>query len=974
MDITHPRIPISTYRLQFNRSFTFHQAHQILAYLHDLGITDIYASPYLKATPGSLHGYDIVDPSQLNPEVGTEQDYQAFIHELHRHGMGQILDVVPNHMGIGKLLNPWWLDVLENGPSSPYASFFDIDWEPIKRELADKVLLPILGDSYGKVLENQEITLHFDAEQGLFFITYYENTLPLGPKPWAQILTYQLDRLALELGTNHPHLEDLRSIITALDHLPSRRASDPKLVEERRREKEIIKRRLATLAQHNATVHQFILDNVTRFNGTKGDPYSFDLLDDLLDDQAYRLAYWRVASEEINYRRFFDVNELASIRMENPQVFHQFHEFIFRLIKEGAVTGVRIDHVDGLHDPERYLQQFQHWASQELTTPVPPPHSAERPFFMIVEKILSHDEGLPGAWPVFGTTGYEFLNLVNGLFINQGQERAMEQVYHRFIHQTMVLDDLVYETKKQIMRVSMAGEINTLGHQLNRLSERDRSSRDFTLNILTHAIREIIACFPVYRTYVTRDHEVALPQDQTYIDRAVRKAKRRNPAVSGEVFDFVRDLLLHPVNESTATNQEARQLFISKFQQFTSPVTAKGYEDTAFYIYNRLISLNEVGGEPDHFGVSLSQFHQDMQTRAQEWPHSLSGTSTHDTKRSEDVRARINVLSEIPKEWRQEVTQWAKFNKKYKTNIEGRMVPEANEEYFLYQTLIGSWPLESLDDPTYMHYQTRIQSYMEKALKEAKLHTSWVNPNQIYHEAMHHFIEQIFDRTTPNPFLKAFLPFQQWISQVGMYNSLSQVLIKIFAPGIPDFYQGSELWDLTLVDPDNRAPVDYTLRTGYLNELQQGLHQEGQNRLPFIQSLLSSMENGKIKMFVTLAGLQCRQQYQDLVSAGTYIPWEAHGNLQSHVCAFSRTQGQKSLILIVPRLIAGLLHKREHHPIGAEIWENTWITSPNPNSKARYRNIFTDEHLTSDTIEGKLGFYVKDICAHFPVAILEKQP
>ncbi len=965
-----PRIPISTYRLQFNHSFTFSDARQVIPYLHTLGISDCYASPYLKATPGSTHGYDVVDPTQLNPEVGSEADYHQMVEELHRFGMGQILDVVPNHMGIDKQINPWWLDVLENGPSSPYAGFFDIDWRPIKRELEDKVLLPILGDLYGKVLENQEIILVY--ENGSFFLRYYEHRLPVDPKPSAMVLSYRLGELVEQMGVDDPRLHELQSIITALQHLPSRRERDPELIQERRREKEVIKRRLAAVVNDSPILKQFIEGNVRLFNGTKGDPASFDLLDELVDDQAYRLAYWRVASEEINFRRFFDINELAAIRMEDPEVFRQSHALIFRLLKEGAVTGLRIDHVDGLNDPGIYLRHLQTWAQNELRPRASAMTDSRRPLYVVVEKILGTDEELPEGWPVFGTTGYDFLNILNGLFVDTASARAMDDIYTRFIHDRISLEDLAYDAKKLIMRSTMASEINALGHQLNRLSERDRWSRDFTLYSLTLAIREIIACFPVYRTYVTERTEVVLERDRAYIRRAVAKAKRKNPTLSGLVFDFVRDLLLNPAEEAERLVREEVLRFIMKFQQVTSPVTAKGIEDTAFYIYNRLVSLNEVGGEPDHFGLTLAAFHKHMRERQARWPHALSATSTHDTKRSEDVRARINVLSEMPKEWKARVSRWAKLNKKWKSDVEGRVAPTSNEEYLLYQTLIGAWPFGTLDDEQHGTFVGRIQGYMAKALKEAKVNTSWVNPDQAYEDAVQSFVDRVLGRSPANPFLEDFASFQHLVAEYGMYNALSQVLIKILAPGVPDFYQGTEGWDLSLVDPDNRRPVDYAGQAKTLEHLLKEAERTDAARLKFAQELLDSRQDGRIKFYVTMTGLRYRAAHVPLFQEGDYVPLEATGAKKDRLCSFARISGDLAVVAVAPRLVAGLMGDTLGPPVGKNVWEDTRIPVPSWRAGSRYRNILTGEELTTTSEEDRQMLLVGEILAHFPVALLER--
>jgi len=958
--VTGPLVPVATYRVQFNRSFPFKAATGIVPYLNALGVTDCYASPYLKAIPGSMHGYDVVDPTVLNPELGSEADYREFVRTLQAHDMGHIFDVVPNHMGIAQSANAWWLDVLENGSSSRFAHLFDIDWHPVKRELENKVLLPVLGDLYGTVLENQEITLEY--EEGRFFIRYYDHRLPVAPESSLMLLGYRLDELIAQAGATSPPVQEWQSIITAVRNLPSRTEADPQRVEERYREKEIIRQRLATLVRDSSAIADFLDHNIRLFNGVKDDPHSFDLLDALLNDQVYRLAFWRVAAEEVNYRRFFDINELAAIRMEDEEVMKESHALVFRLLKEACVTGVRIDHVDGLSNPGGYLLQWQAWAQRELL----------RPLFLVVEKILSKDEPLPESWPVSGTTGYDFLNLVNGLFVDPAHERIMDEFYARFIRRHISFEDLAYESKKLIMRASMSSEINVLGHQLNLLSERDRRSRDFTLNSLTHAIREIIACFPVYRTYATDGPEPLLDRDRAYIRLAVARAKRRNPALSGLVFDFVRSLLLKEWDERTQHDRQDQLRFVMKFQQMTSPVTAKGIEDTAFYTYNRLVSLNEVGGDPQRFGVPLATFHKRMRERQAYWPSSLSATSTHDTKRSEDARARINVLSEIPREWKAHATRWTKFNKKHTADMEGQLVPDRNEEYLLYQTLVGIWPLTSLDDAQYRVFCDRIQEYMSKALKEAKVHTSWVNQDLAYEGAVRQFVESILDRTKPNPFLDDFVPFQERIAHSGMWNSLSQVVLKITAPGIPDFYQGSELWDFSVVDPDNRRPVDYAIRASMLADLQRARAECGPDSRRLVRALLDQRTDGKIKLYTTMTALNYRLANRALFQNGEYIPLGCHGSKQDHVCAFARLHGEQSAVTVVPRFVASLTDDPKRPPVGSDTWGGTWVIVPSWRAGSPYRNLFTGETLSSQTVGEHQMLPMAEVLGEYPVALLER--
>ncbi len=960
-----PRIPVATYRLQMNHTFTFRDATRVVPYLHALGITDCYTSSLLKAVPGSMHGYDLVDPGVLNPELGTEQDFQDFTAALKQHDMGLLIDVVPNHMGISTTDNRWWWDVLEHGPSSRYATAFDIDWSPLKRELEDKVLLPILGEQYGTVLEDQEIRLVYD--NGGFVITYYDHTFPIAPKSWTAILSFRLDELIDRLGKSNEQVLELQSILTALRNLPSRNERGADQVAERYREKDIVCRRLSTLVLGCPPLQEHLLANVTTYNGTKGDSASFDRLDALLNEQNYRLASWRVASEEINYRRFFDINQLAAIRTEETSVFLESHQLIFRLLKDGVATGLRIDHVDGLYDPEHYLIQLQQWAARELP---PEPEGEPASLFIVVEKILGKGEQLPKTWPVAGTTGYDFLNLANGLFVNSAQERAMDALYTRFIGQRIVFEDLVYLTKKLIMRASMSSEINVLGHQLNLLSERDRHYRDFTLNSLTHAIGEIIASFPVYRSYVTSDQKEVLEGDRTYIAIAVARAKRRNPALSSHVFDFVRDLLLRKLDDRTNLTKEKQIRFVTKFQQTTSPVTAKGIEDTAFYLYNRLTSLNEVGGEPAQFGLSVEAFHKRMRERRASWPHCMLATSTHDTKRGEDVRARINVLSEMPDRWRSAITRWAKFNKRFRIEVDEIHAPDRNEEYLLYQTLVGVWPVTTMDDAQYDVFIGRIQAYMIKAIREAKTHTSWVNPHEAYEEAVSGFVRSILDRSTRNLFLEDLLSFEESLSGHGMNNGLSQLLVKLTAPGIPDCYQGTELWDLTLVDPDNRRPVDFALRSEMLGQLNQVCEQDHDDRVELVRGLMNTWKDSRIKLYLLHTVLRHRRGNAQLYLEGDYVPLDCEGTSRSHVCAYARLHHDLAVVVVVPRLVVEL-YAAPGAPDEA-MWQDTRITVPSWKPGSVYRNLLTGERLETVAQGERQVLPLAQILQHCPVALLER--
>jgi (1->4)-alpha-D-glucan 1-alpha-D-glucosylmutase len=951
-------LPTATYRLQFNAGFTFQAATDIVDYLASLGISHCYASNYLKAVPGSLHGYDVVDPTQLNPEIGNERTYTAWVDALRAHRMGHIIDLVPNHMGIAQSANPWWQDVLENGESSRYADVFDIDWQPIKSELEHKVLLPVLGDAYGAVLERQEIRLEY--AQGAFQARYFDHVFPIAPGTYQYILEYDLPRLLNDVGRDSDEGTEFLSILTAIRYLPGRLVTDAAARAERDREKEVIKRRLEEVTTRSPQVLAHINRIVTTFNGRPGDPHSFDALDALLSTQPYRLSYWRVAAEEINYRRFFDINELAAIRMEDPAVFNRAHEYVFELVRRGCIDGFRIDHVDGLFDPGDYLRRLQHRARA-----LRPDLFTDRRLFLVVEKILGHDERLPD-WPVEGTTGYDFLVMLNGVFVDAQNERAVEGAYQQFTRLRVPYREIAYRGKQLILRISMASELNVLAHRLNRFSERHRHYRDFTLNSLGQAMREIIACFPVYRTYVNDREPAPTASDRQYIERAVREAKRRNPYRPAAVYHFVRDLLLKRGEFIPESERSEHMQFVGKFQQVTSPVTAKGIEDTALYQYNRLVSLNEVGSEPDHFGTSPAQLHDWLAERAERWPHGLSATSTHDTKRSEDVRARVNVLSEIPGGWKQATSRWARTNRRARTSIEEQSYPSRNEEYLIYQTLAGSWPLEPLTPDTLKAYSDRIVAYLLKAMREAKVFTSWINPSEEHERAMRHFIETILapDNTL---FLDDFAQFHRRIAQLGVYNSLAQVALKIAAPGVPDFYQGTEIWDFSLVDPDNRRPIDYTLRRTLLAGLDADVQTRG--RTAAAAGLMADIFDHRLKLFTVATLLRFRHTRREVFDRGTYMPVATDGNRQAHIFAFARSYAGRQAIVAVPRLLASVLPDERALPLGDRVWGDTVLVLPT--AASRYHNVFTDRCVPLAREGDRVTARAADVFEQFPVALLE---
>jgi (1->4)-alpha-D-glucan 1-alpha-D-glucosylmutase len=981
----------ATYRLQLGATLGFDAVAELAPYLSELGVSDAYLSPCFKCGPGSTHGYDVTEHNAFNPEIGSAASFDRMAAELAGHGLGLILDVVPNHMGIEGDSNPWWLDVLENGPGSPRAAFFDIDWRPVKRELYDKVLLPVLPEQYGRLLEAQALVV--ELSEGAFFVRNGAVRLPLSPDTYPQILAHRLDSLVERLGDAHPGLGELQSILSSLEHMPGRGEAEPARIAERLREKDIVKRRLAALVKESEEIREFVDDNVRELNGTPGEPASFDALDRLLLAQSYRLADWRVAGDEVNYRRFFDVSNLAALRMERRDVFDAAHELVLRLVGEGAVTGLRIDHPDGLYAPAEYFRRLQEGAvlatARRLVPGVGeadldalaahyrasaagnPAGATARPLWIAAEKILMPEEPLPEWWTVAGTTGYDFLGSLNGLFVDRQLSRQMTSLYTRFARADAVMADETYGAKRLIMQVSMASEVNQLGHHLDRISEKNRLFRDFTLSTLVRTLREVIAAFPVYRTYVGDDGDEPTPRDVAYIEQAVVQARRRNPTVvNASVFDFVRDVLLlrHPAGADAEERRERRH-FAMRFQQTTGPVTAKGVEDTAHYRYNRLVSLNEVGSDPAHYGESAAAFHEKNARRLERWPDAMLATSTHDTKRGEDVRARINVLSEMPQRWAAEVRHWREIARRWKRDVDGRAAPDRNDEYLLYQTLVGAWPARD-DDESLEVFTERIRAYMQKATKEAKRHTSWVNPEPAYDEAVLQFVTKLL--APGSPFLEASRPFREAIARCGAVNSLAQTILKMAAPGVPDLYQGSELWDLSLVDPDNRRPVDFARRRELLADLARRAG-AAPDASALCRELLLAWPDARIKLYVVHRALTLRRARRQLFGPGAYLPLTAAGPRAQHVVAFARRDADHAAIAAVPRLTAHLSGLGARAPIGGDVWGGTSLSLGDASLAGTYRDRFTGLRLTTTAHAGVPVLAAEDLFAILPVALLERE-
>jgi len=859
------RIPSATYRLQFNQQFTFEQATQILDYLDELGVSDCYASPLFQCGPESTHGYDICDFNKLNPALGTTEQFKSFASALRTRKMGLLLDMVPNHMGCD-WANGWWRDVLANGPGSPFAKYFDINWSLPHSGLRDKVLLPILEDHYGKVLEAGKLRLAF--ADGAFRIAYHDRAFPVS-LPSTVALLSELTAAFDGLDKSATSLSELTAMIHAqVNKSPAVRKS----------------------------VERLVCD----YNGVIGDAASFDRLHWLLEKQYYRLAYWKTGPAEINYRRFFDLTDLISVRMELPEVFEASHRLAFQLIATGQVTGLRIDHPDGMWDPKTYFARLQ----AATTAPV----------FVVAEKILSDGEQLPEDWQVAGTTGYDFLNHVNGLFVAKENAEQLDQTYQAFSGIAEEPQSVIYACKQQILNTSLKSELSALAHRLRQLGHRSRQSHDINLESFRDAVATVAATFPVYRSYVDEDTKVLPEAQRRYIQQAVDEARWRSPGIDPAAFDFLSSLLLLEVpRDFDAEAQLDARVFVMRFQQLSGPVMAKGLEDTAFYRFNRLISLNEVGGDLTGFGISAQDFHEFNSRQVERWPHSLLSTATHDTKRGEDARARINVLSELPEEWHKTVDQWREANRSFKRQVDGHSAPSANDEYLLYQTIVGAWPVE----PDALNsFRERVSAYMLKAAREAKVHTSWLAPNEGYEQALAAFVEGILQERSVFP--KAAHQLQQRVTFFGRFNSLSQTVLKLTCPGVPDIYQGTELWDLSLVDPDNRRPVDYELRRKLLAE---------KVSMSRMGDLLTGDPQGRLKLHVLQKLLHLRRNQQNLFADGSYVPLTASGPRQNHVLAFARVLNDQSVVVLTSRLTCTLMGGQMKLPIGGA-WKNTFVDVP----------------------------------------------
>ena len=837
----HPlRVPDATYRVQFHRKFRFKDAIALVPYLATLGITHLYSSPFLKARPGSTHGYDIIDHNAVNPEIGTEAELHKLIGELKKHGMGLIPDLVPNHMGVLHADNAWWLDVLEKGPGSPYARFFDIDWS------RGKLLLPVLGKHYGEALEAGELKLE-KSRNGRWSVRYFDHSFPLNAK-------------------------SSRNLRPVKD----------------------------SLALHR-----------------------------VLEQQYYRLAFWRVASDEINYRRFFEIADLAGVRVEDRTVFEATHGLMSRLAKRGGIDGVRIDHPDGLADPRQYLERLH-----EIFT---------RPW-VVVEKICADHEALPEDWPVHGETGYRFVNQLSGLFIDGSAESHFDRLYQRFTNDRRSFEEIAYDSRHLIMNTTLAAELYMLSNWLARIAAGSRYTRDYTATGSRKAIAEIAARFPVYRTYVSA--RGVSDTDRRHIDWAVNAAKRASRIADPSVFDFVRSVITLDAAPPEGERRQQMLRFAMRFQQFTAPVVAKGVEDTAFYRYNRLIALNEVGGHPDRFGLSLKAFHAAASERARRWPTTMLGSSTHDTKRSEDVRARLAVVSELASSWRMMLRRWSLMNRSLRSEIEGGQAPSRVDEYHYYQAVLGIWPATPPGAAELESLRERLKAYMLKAVREAKVRTSWINPGTEYEAALERLV---VESLAHGSFVKDLNDTVPRFAHLGMLVGLSQALVKVASPGVPDYYQGTELWDFSLVDPDNRRPVDYALRRKLLNQAAASPAE-----------LLQNLSDGRAKLHVIRKGLEVRKALPALFHGGRYTPLQADGGREENICAFSLHAGERCVVAVAPRLFARLMQPEDQAPVGARIWGEARLALP----QAQFEDVLTGKRHPGGVTA------LADLLAEFPVALL----
>ena len=946
------RLPSSTYRIQLNPDFRFSDALKILDYLHELGISDLYLSPILASRKGSTHGYDVIDPTRINPDLGTEEEFTTLQTELQNRGMGLLLDIVPNHMA-ANAENPWWMDVLENGTQSAFAAYFDVEWHPHARSLEGRILLPVLGRPFGEALDSGEIKLVYN--DGSFLIQYFESLFPVAPRSYHAILNLHAGRLKNSLSEETAAYHEYSGVLSSALDLARADRRVASTAQEQRLRFESTRDRLRSLMNTSPEIATLVRENVAELNGKVGDPGSVGLLQRLLAEQNYKLAFWQNMNESINYRRFFTIADLVGVRVEDPIVFESTHGYVMRLVAKNPYSGLRIDHIDGLRDPFSYLTRLQERLSQDK-------NSTDSPSYVVVEKILARGEDLPEEWPANGTTGYDYVNVANGIFVDPEGAGRVEEIYSTFIGRKQDFSDILYHKKKLVMNTLLGVEMRTLGRQLAELASQDRYARELERIQLIDALIEVTACLGVYRTYI---RNMELPAHATkYIEEAVTAARARAPHLSAASFNFVHEvlLLLNPPHV-LADQREARLDFVMRWQQFTGPIVAKGFEDTALYVYYPLLSLNEVGGNPRPTQAStLAEFCAFLEKRRIDWPGTLDASSTHDTKRSEDVRARINVLSEMPEEWQKHLELWSGLNAQYKQQAGGVSAPDRNEEYFLYQTLLGVWPLDREADESLIE---RVQAHLVKATREAMVHTRWTRPNQPHEDALQKFVAGILSSEN-REFLDDFRRFQEKIAYFGMVNGLSQTLLKIAAPGVADFYQGSELWDLRLVDPDNRGAIDFARRETALKEIESS---EGTDIKEARRGFVEHWQDGKIKLYLIRKALRFRRDHGDLFHEGEFVPLQVAGCHSENVIAFLRRTPSASTLVVLPRWLCRIADKSGSLPARID-WCDTHIVLPPP-SPRNWKSILAPTELASQDRQTGACLMLNDLLNDFPVAFFQ---
>jgi (1->4)-alpha-D-glucan 1-alpha-D-glucosylmutase len=871
-------IPVATYRLQLTANFDFDAAAAIVPYLKALGISHVYASPFTKARKGSSHGYDVVNHTIINPELGGEDGFARLSEALRKHDLGLILDFVPNHVGVHFADNPWWLDILEWGEASPHAASFDIDWELLPYRARGGVLLPILGSSYGEALEKGEIELRYDANEGGFSAWYFEHRLPIAPERYGEILRMAVKEAAAEEGSAGKQLLDLTSRYQGLRH-PNRREAPAfkAALKDIGGGRDIIERGLAAYRAGPDRAAQTLA------------------LHHLLERQHYRLGHWRLASSDINYRRFFDVNSLAGLRVEDATTFNAVHRLVTTLIAEGTLQGLRLDHIDGLSDPAQYFQRLNRLIRQAGGR-------SARSFYIVVEKVLAEHEALRPFAGVHGTTGYEVLNAITRVLTDGRGLEALDETWRQISNESPALAPVLKAAKQRVLETLLTSEFTVLVRLLARIAAGHYSTRDFSADSLRQAFELYVLHFPIYRTYLTAAG--ASDGDRALISDTIEKARSDWYDADEGIFDFLRDVLTMDLAEPGGALHSAPRIrrFALKVQQFTGPLMAKSLEDTAFYRMHRLLAFNEVGGEPSASALTADAFHHLMTVRARDWPQAMTTTATHDTKRGEDARARLAALAELPGEWASAVARWKVFNAPHIVANGAMRCPSTTFEYMLYQTLLGAWPLDRLDDT----FVERIQSYAVKAAREGKQETSWLNPNAAYEAGVSQFVAKILDRSISVEFIDSMDHLARRLALLGALNSLSQVTLKATMPGVPDFYQGTEFWDLSLVDPDNRRPVDFAERATALKAVEP----------PDWRALANHWPDGRIKLAWTRHLLKLRGEWPELFAKGDYEPLDVSGPHRDHVVAFARRHGHRAVITVVARWFVPLSNGGRAWPSG----------------------------------------------------------